>query len=188
MTTTTATTATTATKHSPNYLSCRHRHHIVQAAHDRALFVALLAIIAICLLCAIADKAYGQSSASTNTSAASATTSASAPATKPEPVKSTPPSPSSSSAPSPSPYQPTPEQSKDLRIAQLEAITAQQAWNTAAMKLAEYQAFDRAVNNIGAVCQRIKVENKWPADVACDINRNPIVFGKPETQAAASTK
>ena len=159
-----------------NYLSLR-RHQATQQAHDRALLRTLLVLIAICLLCALVDKAYGQTS----------TGSAPVATVKSEPVKPAPVT-ASTPAPSPSPYQPTSEQAKDLRIAQLEAIAAQQAWSSAAMKLPEYQAFDRAVNNIGAVCQKIKLDNKWPTDVVCDINRNPIVFGKPESQAAANAK
>jgi hypothetical protein len=170
-----------------NYLSLR-RHQSTQQAHDRALLRTLLVLIAICLLCALVDKTYGQSVASTTPTPAATTV-------NPGPVKPAPaPTSTSTPSPTPSPYQPTPEQAKDLRIAQLEAITAQQAWSSAAMKLPEYQAYDRAVNNIGAVCQKIKLDNKWPSDVACDINRNPIVFGKivfgkPESLAAvAATK
>ncbi len=79
-------------------------------------------------------------------------------------------------AKSSSKYQPTMEQAKDLRLAQLEAIQAQLAWNAASQRIPEYAAFNTAVNAIGAVCIRIRTDNKWPADVVCDVNQNPIVF------------
>jgi hypothetical protein len=166
----------------------RHTSPEQQSAHDRAYFYVLVGLAIVCMLCMLVAKMHSQDNRQDEPKSAPASTSAStsaatAPANVPPvtvPVKP--------ETPKPSPYQPTPEQSKDLRIAQLEAITAQQTWSAAAMKLPEYQAFNAAVNRIGETCLRIRQENKWPTDVQCDINQNPIVFGvsaqqQPQTQS-----
>lgn len=118
------------------------------------------------------------------------------PASKPAPMqpKSPAPAPTQASAPAPvsSPststpphsgtghYQPTPEQAKDLRIAQLEAVTAQQTYaikaQQVAQQLPEYQQFQTAMGRLVAECNKVKADNKWPVQVECDVNSNPVKF------------
>lgn len=169
-----------------NYLATR-RHSTTQAAHDRAFLYTLIGLIAICILALAVSRAYAWPSQDepktykpeTVTPAAQA-----APVTVPVtvPVKRDEPKPAK-----PSPYQPNESQADKLKIAQLEAINAQQAWSIASQKLPEYQAFNQAVNAIGNVCLKIEKENKWPDDVKCDINHNPIVFVKSPVPVQAPT-
>lgn len=96
------------------------------------------------------------------------------------PVKA-PTSPTSAAAsptPARSKFVPSLPQSKDLRIAQLEAVTAQQTYAMKAQTLPEYQQFQQAMNRLVQECNRVKAENKWPAQVECDVNSNPVVFGE----------
>lgn len=169
-------------KHSANYLHRRISPDI-QSAQDRAFMRTLIALMIVCVIAILAGKAHGQQSSSAKPTPTEAPTAKPVPAPVPAPA-------SASSKPAKPEFTPTLEQSKDLRIAQLEAINAQQSWNAAAMKLPEYGAFNQAVNMLGLLCQKIKAENKWPGDVGCDINSNPVTFGRqgqeqPPTQPAA---
>lgn len=164
-----------------NYLHLR-RHPHTQAAHDRAFLRMLIALISICVLAVIVGKAkgYGQQTPQAPTAV---------PATA-APVKSVA-TPVAVPVPAPvpkSPYQPTDSQSDKLRIAQLEALNAQQAWFTAAQKLPEYQTFLQAVGAIDGLCQKTKADNKWPVDVVCNKDANPITFGKQTTVASTEAK
>jgi len=153
-----------------NYLNIRHRDNQTQSAHDRAFLRTLIILIGICIACMIFGKAegYGQDEPRTKVSA---------------PAKPAAPSPS----PTPSPYVPTEAQADKLRIAQLEAITAQQSWNIASQKIPEYSAFNDSVNKLAAACRKVEADNRWPAGVVCDLNSNPVVFVmQPTTQPATS--
>ena len=153
-----------------NYLNIRHRDNHTQSAHDRAFLRTLIILIGICIVCMIFGKAegYGQNEPRTKVSA---------------PAKPAAPSPS----PTPSPYVPTEAQADKLRIAQLEAITAQQSWNIASQKIPEYSAFNDSVNKLAAACRKVEADNRWPAGVVCDLNSNPVVFVmQPTTQPATS--
>src|SRR6202142_592615 len=94
--------------------------------------------------------------------------------------------------PAPAPpvvYTPTPDESKDLRIVQLEAINVKQIWDSESLKLPEYQAWQDAtkrlasyqtavegLNRLGAACQKVKDGHKWPAEVRCNPDTNPVTF------------
>ena len=169
-----------------NYLSTRHRPQSTQAAHDKVFFRTLIVLLAICILSAIVGKAYGQGLATTKTVVAPKTDTPKTNPTTPAPTSTTaptaPPTAISSSSPSPSPYHPTESQADKLRIAQLEAVNAKQAWDVAAqaaaLKLTEYGVFNSAVNKLVELCRTTEKDNKWPGDVGCDINQNPIPFMK----------
>jgi hypothetical protein len=164
-------------KHSANYLH-RRISPDNQSAQDRAFMRTLIALIIVCVIAILAGKAHGQQSSSAKPVPTEAPTAKPSPA--PAPASSKP------AKPAKPEFTPTVEQSKDLRIAQLEAINAQQSWNAAAMKLPEYGAFNQAVNMLGLLCQKIKAENKWPGDVGCDINSNPVTFGRQTEQPPVS--
>ena len=96
------------------------------------------------------------------------------------------------------PFVPSPDQQKDLRISQLEALQSNtvynaraqqipeyQAWLTAAQRLPEFQQFRLAMESLNGACQKVKVANKWPVDVQCDPNTNPIQFSRQATTQAA---
>ena len=141
----------------PNYLHRRIDSN-TRAAHDRAFFNVLVGLIIVCVIAILAGKAHGQEMAQRP------------PAAKPE-AKPTP-------APNPptSPYQPTDPESKDGRILQLEAINNLKDWQTAAMQLKEYSAYNQSLARLQMWCQQIQTAHGWPAEVGCDPNQNPIVF------------
>jgi hypothetical protein len=155
-----------------NYLNIRHRDNRTQSAHDRAFLRTLIILIGICIVCMIFGKAegYGQDEPRTKVSA---------------PAKSAAPAPAQPSA-TPSPYVPTDSQAKDLRIAQLEAVSAQQSWNIASQKIPEYSTFNDAVNKFAAMCRKVEADNKWPAGVVCDLNSNPVAFVMQSTSTSTT--
>ena len=170
-------------KHSTNYLH-RRISPDTQSAHDRAFLRTLIVLLVICVIAILAGNAHGQQSpvepksATKPTKPATVTAPTSTPpAAVPVPAKPSPAKPE---------FIPTDSEAKDLRIAQLEAINAQQVWNAAALKLPEYGAFNQSVNMLGLLCQKIKAENKWPSDVGCDINTNPVTFGRQTEQQPVS--
>jgi hypothetical protein len=160
-----------------NYLNIRHRDNHTQSAHDRAFLRTLIILIGICIVCMIFGKAegYGQNEPRTKVSAPAK------PATPAQPSAA--PSPS----PTPSPYIPTEAQADKLRIAQLEAITAQQSWNIASQKIPEYATFNDSVNKLAAACRKVEADNKWPSGVVCDLNSNPVVFVQQSTSVTPAS-
>ena len=149
-------------------------------AHDRAFFRTLIVLIAIIVIGMIVDRAWGQDEPVAASPKTPQVERRKVPRkVEPEVNSKIPEAPAAGTrAATIAGYQTTTEQAKDLRIVQLEAINAQQAWNTASQRIPEYQTYQQAVNNIYAVCARIKSENKLPADIGCDINKNPITFEK----------
>jgi hypothetical protein len=170
-----------------NYLHQRQSHHN-QAEYDRAILRTLIALVVICLIAMAADRAFGQDEPKTLPSQAQA---------QPQPKSQSQPQPSdrrkeprkaepevnSKTPEAPAAvakgiYTPTESQADKLRISQLEAVDAQKDWNIASQRLPEYQQFQTKVSKIYADCARIKAENKWPAEVTCNVNVNPITFDK----------
>ena len=157
-----------------------HTHTQSSDRHDRALLNTLLLLIGICILVIVFGKAegYGQSTPTAKPATDQPKSTAVATNPAPKPATPTPAPPVAPPAAPPSPYQPTEAQADKLRIGQLEAINAQQAWNTASQKLPEYQLFNQALTFIGDLCNKVRAANKWPEDVKCDINQNPVTFVK----------
>jgi hypothetical protein len=139
----------------------------------------------VCVVAMIVGKqmGYGQDEPKTKSDAPAAATSKSVkPAAKSESKPTT-------TAPAPNPYTPDPDESTSLALAQDEAIIAQQAWNTASLKLPEYQQFNTKVNDIYDWCRKVISKHKWdkdgdgkPTGVTCNINVKPVEFGKPAAQ------
>src|SRR5208337_3075630 len=150
----------------------------------RAFLRTLIVLIAISVLAAIVGKAYGQEreSKADTPNAPKVETKAEQP--KPAAVVPVPVTTPVTAPVKKSEYQPTEIQRLKLENAQLRAVNAQQSWSAASMKLAEYQTFQSSVNSLVEECKNIERENRWPADVGCDINQNPIVFGKQPTAPA----
>jgi hypothetical protein len=181
-----------------NYLHKRIRiSRATREDHDRAFLQTLIVLAIIIVIGMIVDQAWGQDEPKTYPQSQTTTTTAHQPKkVEPEVNSKTPEAPAAAAmanksaaaaaAATKAGYQPTVEQAKDLRLAQLEAINAQNSWNAAALKLPEYQTFQTAVNAIYAVCARVKTDNKLPADIGCNINVNPITFEKIPAQASAS--
>lgn len=174
-----------------NYLHKRIRiSRATREDHDRAFLQTLIVLAIIIVIGMIVDRAWGQDEPKTYPQ------SQTAPAHQPKKVEpevnsKTPEAPAAAAmgakgSATKAMYAPTTDQAKDLRLAQLEAINAQNSWNAAALKLPEYQTFQTAVNAIYAVCARIKADNKLPADIGCNINVNPITFDKIPAQASAA--
>ena len=173
-----------------NYLAMHHRQHDTrqhtsQAAHDKAFLRTLLVLVGICLLCTLFAKAQSGAGAGV---AKPTPRPAAAPATAVDVPVATP-------APS---YVPTPDQSKDLKIAQLEAVNSQIMWTTASLKLPEYAAWQEAarkipeykalaeaVQNIQNLCLKVAADNKWPKDVVCNMDQRPITFAQGTAPVAA---
>jgi len=101
-----------------------------------------------------------------------------APQKKDEPAKQPPAV--SQPAPEKPKYAPTADQAKDGRIIQLEAINAQQAWYSRAKELPEWKASQDKIQQVVAWCEATKTANRWPTNLQCDVNANPIVFIEPK--------
>lgn len=158
-------------------------------------------ILAISMLLTIvwftASVAYAQATPSRPKAPSTATITPASPT--PATVKPSTPTPATATpAPSAPPaltvYKPTESEAKDLRIAQLEAIAARQSWDAEALRLPEYQAWQDAtkrlasyqsavdgMNRLGMACQKVRDSNKWPGDVKCNPDTNPVAFTGPGT-------
>jgi hypothetical protein len=80
-------------------------------------------------------------------------------------------------------FTPTPEQLKDLRIAQLEVNTANEEYQLKVDRLMANQPETMMVTvkaqAMGTVCQKVIEANKWPAYVRCDPTVVPVKFCNP---------
>src|ERR1039458_3774799 len=151
----------------PNYLH-RRLDSNTRIAHDRAFFRVLLVLIVVCVIAILAGKAHGQEMGQRP------------PAAKPEAKPATAPAVSLSAIT----YQPTDPEAKDGRILQLEAINNLKDWQTAAMQLKEYSAYNQSLARLQMWCQQIQTAHSWPAEVGCDPNQNPIIFVRQRQQVA----
>lgn len=76
-------------------------------------------------------------------------------------------------------YTPTPEQAKDLKIAQLAAQLAQVQYGARAQTLPEFAEFQKSMTALSMECAKVKDANKWPKEVQCDMQTVPIKFVTP---------
>jgi hypothetical protein len=107
-----------------------------------------------------------------HTSQAPAPTLAPAPAILHAPSSSSP-----SSSPTPAPlYSPSPDQAKDLKIATLNARLAQSLYQQKVQAMPEFVMFQSSVTDMQRVCVNVIKANKWPDDVVCDYQQDPVKF------------
>src|ERR1017187_2279120 len=114
-------------------------------AHDQAFFRILLVLIVVCVIAILAGKAHAQVAQPSQWQAQPPTTAPAAPTTSTPAVPAKPVQPPPVPVPVTVPYQPTDPESKDGRILQLEAINNLKDWQTAAMQLKEYSAYNQSL-------------------------------------------
>lgn len=73
-------------------------------------------------------------------------------------------------------YVPSAEEAKDLLIAQQDAQLAQSAYAAEAQKLPSFAAFQASVAQLQKECTAVRLANKWPDSVQCDIQQKPVKF------------
>jgi hypothetical protein len=111
--------------------------------------------------------------------AQSTSTAPPAPTSAPSPVVTHTPQPP---APAPTPaiplYSPSPDQAKDLKIATLNARLAQSLYQQKVQAMPEFVMFQSSVTDMQRVCVNVIKANKWPDDVVCDYQQDPVKFCK----------
>jgi hypothetical protein len=94
----------------------------------------------------------------------------------PVPVPTPAPAPAPAPAASPATLVATPEEDKDLKIAQLSAQLAQSAFSQKSQTLPEFNQFQQSLAQLNNECTLVIAKHKWPAGTVCDVQMVPIKF------------